>query len=433
MYTSQSFKFHRFSDVPMNNQSILMSKYFPKTMDNNLLSNRLYNSKESKKEKEIGNNNNLTANKIKSLKLLQFDNNNSNNINNNDNEFLLEIQNQKNNLFNNFPIKEIINIDFENIINNEGTKNIIKYINPMVYQSLDIDNSNILIFKKNNQFKSLILKYQHILQYLYYVEKKMNEYYKAMEKMPSEVYNINNKIDEEDIKINKIIEEKENEIKYLENKINVYKKLLLLNNKEKHPLISTVLDIHDENFNYYCDICPDDIFKSYQEVQIHYLNEHSKILKIREKNLMNLQNISVNNSNYEKFYFDNKMNSIKNELKNLLFEINKNKEQDYDRKKMNNLKRDVKNYTNQKNQNQSNKNSSSKTLDLKNIDDNEIDIDNFDKRLNNFERLQKNYNDTLYKDFDNFKSEIFIQLNNIKNNKPISIPSNINKMNNLFK
>ena len=410
MFTSQSFKFHRFSDVPMNNQSILMSKYFPKTMDNNLLSNRLNNSKESKKEKEMVNNNNLTANKIKSLKLLQFDNINNNN---NDNEFLLEIQNHKNDLFNNFPIKEIINIDFENIINYEGTKNIIKYLSPMVYQDLDIDNSNMLIFKKNNQFKSLILKYQHILQYLYYVEKKMNEYYKAMETIPSEAYNINNKIDEEDIKINKIIEEKENKIKYLENKINIYKKLLLLNNKEKHPLISTVLDIHDENFNYYCDICPDDIFKSYQEVQIHYLNEHSKTLKIREKNLMNLQNISVNNSNYEKFYFDNKMNSIKNELKNLLFEINKNKEQDYDRKKMNKLKRDVRNYTTQ---NQSNKNLSSKTLDFKNIEEHEIDIDNFDNKLNNFERLQKNYNDRLNKDFNNFKSEIFIQLDNIKNN-----------------
>ena len=387
-----------------------MSKYFPKTMDNNLLSNRLNNSKESKKEKEMVNNNNLTANKIKSLKLLQFDNINNNN---NDNEFLLEIQNHKNDLFNNFPIKEIINIDFENIINYEGTKNIIKYLSPMVYQDLDIDNSNMLIFKKNNQFKSLILKYQHILQYLYYVEKKMNEYYKAMETIPSEAYNINNKIDEEDIKINKIIEEKENKIKYLENKINIYKKLLLLNNKEKHPLISTVLDIHDENFNYYCDICPDDIFKSYQEVQIHYLNEHSKTLKIREKNLMNLQNISVNNSNYEKFYFDNKMNSIKNELKNLLFEINKNKEQDYDRKKMNKLKRDVRNYTTQ---NQSNKNLSSKTLDFKNIEEHEIDIDNFDNKLNNFERLQKNYNDRLNKDFNNFKSEIFIQLDNIKNN-----------------
>ena len=427
MFTSQSFKFHRFSDVPMNNQSILMSKYFPKTMDNNLLSNRLNNSKESKKEKEMVNNNNLTANKIKSLKLLQFDNINNNN---NDNEFLLEIQNHKNDLFNNFPIKEIINIDFENIINYEGTKNIIKYLSPMVYQDLDIDNSNMLIFKKNNQFKSLILKYQHILQYLYYVEKKMNEYYKAMETIPSEAYNINNKIDEEDIKINKIIEEKENKIKYLENKINIYKKLLLLNNKEKHPLISTVLDIHDENFNYYCDICPDDIFKSYQEVQIHYLNEHSNILKIREKNLMNLQNISVNNSNYEKFYFDNKMNSIKNELKNLLFEINKNKEQDYDRKKMNKLKRDVRNYTTQ---NQSNKNLSSKTLDFKNIEEHEIDIDNFDNKLNNFERLQKNYNDRLNKDFNNFKSEIFIQLDNIKNNKPISFSSSINKINNLFK
>ena len=427
MFTSQSFKFHRFSDVPMNNQSILMSKYFPKTMDNNLLSNRLNNSKESKKEKEMVNNNNLTANKIKSLKLLQFDNINNNN---NDNEFLLEIQNHKNDLFNNFPIKEIINIDFENIINYEGTKNIIKYLSPMVYQDLDIDNSNMLIFKKNNQFKSLILKYQHILQYLYYVEKKMNEYYKAMETIPSEAYNINNKIDEEDIKINKIIEEKENKIKYLENKINIYKKLLLLNNKEKHPLISTVLDIHDENFNYYCDICPDDIFKSYQEVQIHYLNEHSKTLKIREKNLMNLQNISVNNSNYEKFYFDNKMNSIKNELKNLLFEINKNKEQDYDRKKMNKLKRDVRNYTTQ---NQSNKNLSSKTLDFKNIEEHEIDIDNFDNKLNNFERLQKNYNDRLNKDFNNFKSEIFIQLDNIKNNKPISFSSSINKINNLFK
>ena len=52
---------------------------------------------------------------------------------------------------------------------------------------------------------------------------------------------------------------------------------------QNKPLINNVLDIHDNDNNYYCDLCANQIFKSYQEVQNHYINDHMNVLKRREK------------------------------------------------------------------------------------------------------------------------------------------------------
>ena len=162
------------------------------------------------------------------------------------------------------------------------------------------------------------------MKYLSKVENNLIEFNSLLE-FEKEKINANKEglIDKE-IALNKKIEENNNKIFNLEKKVSIYKKLIFLANKGDGSIGGCpVLDIHDDDFNYYCDVCPDEIFKSYQEVQDHYINEHKNILNIREKNYRKRNDIIVNNLNYEKFYFDTKLKYIKDELKFLLYEINR--------------------------------------------------------------------------------------------------------------
>ena len=387
MNTSRSFKFHSFSDYPTNNTSLEISRYFFKSMDNNLLSNN-FEEDENKEKKEKKNIPNyfLTTNLS-----YDFSNKNKELINNNE-----------------FPVKEIINSDFEKILKLNGTSKVKNYLEIMTYQNL---NNNFNLNSKNNFQLILLLKqFQQILQYLLDSEKKITQFNNSLNQSEKEIYIEKEQLINNELKINKILEENENKIIKLENQINIYKKIILTATEgiQSKPLVYNVLDIHDDDNNYYCDICPNKIFKSYQDVQIHYIDEHRKILKIREKNCRNLNYISINNINYEQFYFDSKLNNVKNEIQFLLYESNANKKKDY-----NNILNESKN----------NFNLSQKNLN-NNINQNEFDMQDFENKLKYFENLQKKHNDNLKKSFSNFQNEIFSQLKNIKNNKPIII-SNI--------
>ena len=423
MNSSRNFKFHRFSDIPFNNRSLEMSKYFSKTNNENTFRNNIYNNLETNIENPQ--NKSLTAEQLKFLKLQQFNNNNNNiSIETKNNKYNLEEQNKP------FPIKEIINSDFEKLLKIRGINIIKQYIPQMVYENLD--NINIDIINKN---KLLLYKYQQILQYLFQVEKNMNQFNNILESSQKDMYNSKSNLIDKELKYNRIIDENNNKIFNLEKKIDIYKKILIsVNLGTNKPINNNVLDIHDEKFNYYCDVCPDKVFNSYQEVRTHYMNEHKNILKIRERNNKSLNDITINNEDYEKFYFDKQLNSIKEELKYLIYS------QDYDKNK-NVLKKNDKKILFY-NYNQDNKNLSSKNLktgiseeENNNIDQNEIDIDNFDNRLNEFEKIQKNYNDTLQNNFNNFKNEIFAQLQNLKiqniNNNNINNINNITNINNI--
>ena len=253
------------------------------------------------------------------------------------------------------------------------------------------------------------------------MEKKKKELNNKLEKSTDEIINPKEKIFDKEKKIDNKIEEYENQIFILQNKINIYKELILFNRKPQKFLSNLVLDIHDENYNYYCDICPNIKFDSFKEVQIHYLNEHKHILKIREaNNNKKLIKIQDNNNNYEKFYFDTKLDLMKDELKYLLLEANLKKEQDF-------------NYNNQEDRNTNlrtiqikNSKMSSKNLNNEAFEDNinlymdKIDLEEIENKFNNFEKM----NEILLNSLDSFKKDIFKNLQNLQNNKPIVFSSN---------
>ena len=191
-------------------------------------------------------------------------------------------------------------------------------------------------------------------------------------------------------KIDNEIEENENKIFLLENKINIYKEIILFDKKPQKPLSNLVLDIHDDNCNYYCDICPNIKFDSYKEVQIHYLNEHKHILKIREANNNNKKiKIQENNNNIEKFYFETKLDLIKDEIKYLLLEANLKKGQN-----SNYNSQEERNFNLRNNQIYNN-NMSSKTLKNEAFEDNinlymdKIDIEEIENKFNKFEKMNE--------------------------------------------
>ena len=410
-----TFKFHKFSEIPLNtNDSMEISRYFINTLNNNILAHNYYNIKEEEKDKDNKkeSNYNLTARQFHNFRT------------NNNNELIINTT---------FSLKEIINLDFENIIKSKaGIFKIRNYLPQMTYLNLD-DNLNAS-FKKNKYFIFLLKHFQHIIQYLSDTEKNMNNFNVLLKQTEKEIIINKEQYIDNELKINKTIEDNDNKIFNLENKINIYKKIILTatSKTSQNPLIYNVLDIHDNNNNYYCDLCANKIFKSYQEVKNHYINEHINILKRREKNHKYLNDISVNNINYENFYFDTKLNEIKKEIKYLLLEINSKKDKVYDNNKINNYKKEYNFIQNNKNT----KNLSNKDLLNFNYfqeDDfkkNEIEIIDYENKFNNFEKIQKNYNDNLQKNFDTFKNEIFAQLKILKN-KSSNIINNTTKNNNI--
>lgn len=404
MSSLNSFKFHRFNDIPTN-KSLEISKY-------------LYNTDGNKRKKIVKQENDFNLSNSQTLKLLPYNK-------------LLDIENEnenemnfKNNNYSPYLIQEIINQDFEKLFKNGQISKINNFLPQIAY--FDLDNSNEIEIKP--EVKLVVSKYQQILRYLFNLEKKMKELNNKLEKSTDEIINPKEKIFSKENKIDNKIEENENRIFILENKISRYKEIILFNKKPQKSLSNFVLDIHDENFNYYCDICPDIKFDSYKEVQIHYLNEHKHILKIREAN-NNKKAIKIqeNNNNIEKFYFETKLDLMKDEIKYLLLETNLKKGQDSNYNNQEEINFNLRNY-------QINNNKMSSSKNLKNVasEDNinlymdKIDIDEIENQFNKYEKM----NEILLNNFDSFKKDIFNNLQNLQNNKPIVFSSyNINIFN----
>lgn len=296
-----NFKFHRFNDYGKNN-SLDMPKYLLNIDDN--------------KRKRIVKENDEANFTNKSLKI-----NKVNELLKNENEEIFEKGN-----YSPYPIQEIINVDFEQLFKNGQISKINNFIPQILNQ--DLDNSKEIEIKP--EVKLVLSKYQLILRFLFNLKKKIGDLNNKLEKSTDGIIKPKEKISDKESRIEKKLEENENKIFYLKNKINIYKELILSKQQQqKNSLSNYVLDIHDENYKYYCDICPDIKFNSYREVQIHYLNEHKHILKIREaNNNKKLTEIQVNNNNYEKFYFDTTLDLIKDGLKYLLLESNQKKGKD---------------------------------------------------------------------------------------------------------
>lgn len=398
MNFSNSFKFHRFNDIEINN-TLEMPKYLLNKDDNK-------RSKTIKENDDLNLSKNLTNKSLKLLPLATL----LKSENENENDMIYENNNNSP-----FPLKALINVDFEKLVKNGQISKINSFLPQIISQ--DINSEEIEI---KPDVKLVLTKYQQILRYLFNMEKKMGVLNNKLEKSTDEITNPKEKISNKEKKLDKKIEDNEDKIFCLENRINIYKEIILFNKRPQKSLSNFILDIHDENYNYYCDICPDLKFNSYKEVQIHYLEEHKHILKIREANHnKNLMEIQVNNNNYEKFYFDTTLDLIKDEIKYLLVETNLKKAQDYN---YNNNSQDEKNSKLRTNQINNNK-ISSKTLNNEAFEDRinqNMDLEEIDEKFNNFD----NMNEKLLISFDAFKKAIITNLQNIQNNKPVDFTSN---------
>ena len=389
--------------LPNYNSQSLSSK-------NSLVINDIYQNKETQKlEEEKDYFDNLTTEQLKNLKIYKFE------VNKNNSEEIEEKEKMDKSKF--LPLKQIINTDFEN----EDFTELRKYLNQMTYQNYKARSVG-LPNHKNEKLKLILSKYQELLEYLSGLEKKMIKFNNLLDKKAKKIFIPESENFSKEKELNIKIQKNEKKINSLLDKISLYKKIIAYANKiQNRPLVSFVLIIKDEENNFYCDICPDEIFPSYKDVQIHFFKKHKNILMLRKQNY-ELNNDIVDEKNKineeeKKEYFDMKIKYMEEELNNYVKEINKNNEKNKDIK----LENKNEDNTNDKNIKE---NENDDTIKEKNF----IEIE---KKIKNLEDNQKRNQELLLDNFNKFKNEIFEKIRSIKNNQSFSLGlNNININNN---
>jgi len=395
-----NFNFHSFSKNNQQNNQFLNLRYFPKETNNNFLLNTFYSPKETSKSKDYDYYNSLTNEQLNSLKLFKFDSNI---------KTMKKEENEEENYDKSsfMPINKLLNNDFEKMVENKDFDSIKKLLPQMTFQNYrnkDLPNP------KNSNMKPLLVKYQQVLKYLLNLEKNMIKFNSVLDQNAKKAFSpeLNNL--EKEKSYNKKIEENERKINLLLDKINEYKNKIILENKnKKRPLASFVLVIKDIDNNFYCDLCPDEIFKSYKEVQIHSLHKHEQILKLRkqnyERNNNNFDIPSNNKNNLEQKYLDTKIKYIEDELGTFVENLNK-----YQKEKI--LLNNAQNNKLEKDEN---------IEDEKDKTTNDSDLVILEKRINNLEEIQKKNQESLLENFNSFKNEIFSQIKDFKNKQKLLI------------
>lgn len=395
-----NFNFHSFSKNNQQNNQFLNLRYFPKETNNNFLLNDFYSPKETSKSEDYDYYNSLTNEQLNSLKLYKFDSNI---------KTMKKEENEEENYDKSsfIPINKLLNNDFEKMVENKDFDSIKKLLPQMTFQNYrnkDLPNP------KNSYMKPLLVKYQQVLKYLLNLENNMIKFNSVLDQNAKKAFSpeLNNL--EKEKSYNKKIEENERKINLLLDKINKYKNKIILENKnKKRPLASFVLVIKDIDNNFYCDLCPDEIFKSYRDVQIHSLRKHEQILKLRkqnyERNNNNFDIPSNNKNNLEQKYLDTKMKYIEDELGTFVENLNK-----YQKEKI--LLNNAQNNKLEKDEN---------IKDEKDKTTNDSDLVILEKRINNLEEIQKKNQESLLENFNSFKNEIFSQIKDFKNKQKLLI------------
>ena len=393
MNFSSNFNFHSFPKLYPNNNQYMNLRYFQKTPNNNLIINNPYSIEEISKSEDKNYFNSLTKEQLNSLKLYKFNPIKANKENE------LEEENIDKTSF--IPTKELLKIDFEKMVKNNDNDSIKKYLPQMMFEKY---NTKDLPNPKNAKLKTLLIKYQESLRYLSNLEKKMNKFNSLLDQHAKKVINeeLNNYGKEKTV--NKQLEENDKKINKLFKKIDKYKNIInFANTNKKRSLASFVLIIKDNDNNFYCDLCPNEIFESYKEVQIHSLSRHEHILKLRKKNY-EINNNLTSSYNIEQKYLDNKMKNIQEEFDTFIQAMNINKENE------NNFKNKNDNYL---------ENDENFDIDTnKQINDNDLMI--LEKKINILEENQSKNQEMLLKNLDDFKKEIFTQIKNLQNNQSLA-------------
>ena len=370
------------------NSHFLNMRYFPQNTNKALILNNINSNSQAFKSNDNYNFDNISNPNLNSMKLYKFDTQK----NKNDSEEEEKIDKSK---F--IPIDELINKNFEEMSKSQDISKLKKYVTQMAFQTYkkkDLPNPD------NLRLKKLVSKYQDLLKYLLSLEKNMNKYNSALEQNNKKLFNPDLDNFEKEKKVNNQIEKNAQKINYLYQKINKYKNIIIQAKKNiKRTLASFVLIIKDDNNNFYCDLCPNNIFRTYKEVQIHSLKVHKHILQLRKKNYEINNNLISPKENLEDDYLNNKMKYIEDELVTFIEDLYKNK--------TNEIKLKNKNDNNKEN------NENEKEIE-KNINDNDMFI--LEKKINILEENQKRNQEMLIDNLNKFKTEIISQLSELKQN-----------------
>ena len=389
MNFSSNFNFHSFSKLYPNNNQFMNLRYFQKTPNNNLIINNPYSTEEIYNSEDKDYFNSLTKKQLNSLKLYKF----------NPIKISKEKDEEENIDKSSFiPTKDLLKIDFEKMVKNNDNASIKKYLPQMMFEKF---NTKDLPNPENSKLKPLLVKYQESLRYLSNLEKKMNKFNSLLDQHAKKVINEELSNYGQEKSVNKKLEENDKKINKLFKKIDKYKNIINFANKnKKRSLASFVLIIKDSDNNFYCDLCPNEIFESYKAVQIHALSRHEHILKLRKKNY-EINNNLTSSYNIEQKYLDTRMKNIQEEFDTLIENINTNKE----------------NENIFKNKNDNNNLENEENFDIntnQQISDNDLII--LEKKINILEENQTKNQEMLLENLNNLKKEIFTQLKNLQNN-----------------
>ena len=388
MNFSNNFNNNKLFKTKLQNNNFLNMRYFPQNTNKTLLLNNINSNSQTFKSSDKYNFDNISNPNLNSMKLYKFDTQK----NKSDSE-----EEEKIDKSDFIPINELINQNLEKISKSQDITKLKKFVKQMAFQ---IYKKNDLPNPDNIRLKKLVTKYQDLLKYLLNLEKNMNKYNDALEQNNRKLFNPDLNNFEKEKKYNNQIEKNEEKINHLYKKLNKYKNIIIQAKKNtKRTLASFVLIIKDDNNNFYCDLCPNNIFRTYKEVQIHSLNVHRHILELRKKNYEINNNLISPKDNFEDNYLNTKMKYIEDELVTFIEDLYKNKTNEIKLKNKNDNNKE--NYENEK------------EIE-KNINDNELLI--LEQKLNLLEEKQKKNQEILIDNLNKFKSEIIAQLSELKQN-----------------
>ena len=410
-----TFRFHRFSEEEKKpyRYNTTSNKFFNSNSFTNPHKIRAYQNTSPNQGFYNNNINNLNyksyqfqkkyPSNITNINLKSFQTNNTNE----DNPIY-----SKNNIagLNQFPLKALINSDFEIMLQNGDLTRINEILTQMVLNNISFTN--------NNHLQLVLNKFQILLRFLFSEQQKLLNINNQIEGMFNDKNsNLNKKIeqlDKEENKINNLLTKNQLHIGLLRKKIKNYKNILVSSGHERLIPNKILSDIQPKDGVYHCQICPGKIFKSYEQIHTHYIIEHFN---------SNDNNMIYNSNMVNKRYFDNKLNTLKNELKNELYNINMQYD-DYSYKRNDdlgeetNLKNKNSNYY-ERIQSQRNRPLSSNNLPIYsnfNLNGNN-EINSYLRKLEIEQKMQyENLNDNLNK----LKNEIFNEIKNLAKNKPLS-------------
>ena len=381
MYTLDNFQFHKFNINTQRN-------FFHSNDYNNRIKSRTHSKR--------------------------FFNNNNNYINQNNNRYLNNIPTnfsqqiyRKNNINilnklseDKFPKKKLLNTDFESLLKNGESNKIDELLPSLIY--------NDLSFSKNNHLRLVLSKFQILLKFLFSQQQNLlNNNNKIEEMFNNKKSNMNNKIKEnenEEYKIEKLFKSNNKQIEQISQKIKTYKNILT--NYGKGNLIPKSYSsnkINNKNRLYQCNICIGKTFNSYEEMQEHYIKEHTN------NNMTN-----KNNNNITKSYLDTKLNLLKNEVKNYLLNINEQN------------KNEKNNFNN--NNNEKLKGKMDNNINMSNFNILTNDEGNINTYLNRLEYEQKEQYEQLNTKIDQMKNEVFSEIKKLKYSPPIVKKEVINQI-----